>query len=116
MNTHDLILQALQYLIEAGITVLIPFVIRFLLAHTSKENLAKYTQLAETVVMSIEQTMGAGNGAAKKAAAEAKLAQLLKGALSAEDIDHLIESAVFQMNKIWTDNVKTTPVAPEVTK
>lgn len=99
MNAHDLLLQGIQYLMEAGIATLVPFVINLLI---HKIGLAKFQRdqlVAALIVKSIQETMGPGNGADKKAVVEQVLSNKLKGALTPADINHLIQSAVYDMKQ-----------------
>jgi len=105
---HDIVLKTLQYTIEAAIAILVPIVIRYVLTKTSRENLAKYVTIAEFVVKAVEQMYGGGNGSVKKSAAATKLSEMTKGKLSADDIYHLIEAAVFEMNKDIKQAIETT--------
>ncbi|KNY30032.1 phage holin [Pseudobacteroides cellulosolvens] len=106
---HDIILKTLQYIIEATIAILVPIVIRFVLTKTNKENLSKYVTIAEFIVKAVEQIYGGGNGSAKKSAAVTKLSQMTKGKLSTDDLHHLIEAAVFEMNKDLKQAIKAIP-------
>lgn len=64
-----------------------------------------------TVVQSIEQQMGGGNGAEKKAMALEVLQKSFLGKfMSADQISHLIESAVFEMNQA-KDQALSQPAA-----
>lgn len=113
---HDIFLKSLQYLIEVAIAILVPIVIRFVLTKTNKENLLKYVTIAGTVVKAVEQIYGGGNGNSKKSAAVTKLSQMTKGKLSTDDIHHLIEAAVFEMNKDLKHALMTIPDMKESKK
>jgi len=110
MDFHTLIFTALQSLIGVAIAVLVPVLVKFILSKTSKENLNKYMSLAALSVQAVQQSMGSASAEEKKKAAEVKLSVMVKGVLSAEEIDHLLESAVFLMKQ----NFDTAIVAPVV--
>ena len=113
---NDIILNILQYIIQAAIAILVPIVIRFVLTKTSRENLEKYVTIAEFVVKAVEQMYGGGNGSVKKSAAAAKLSEMTNGKLSTDDIYHLIEAAVFEMNKSLKQAIETMPDAKDTKK
>jgi len=110
MDFHTLIFTALQSLIGVAIAVLVPVLVKFILSKTSKENLNKYMSLAALSVQAVQQSMGSASAEEKKKAAEVRLSAMVKGVLSAEEIDHLLESAVFLMKQ----NFDTAIVAPVV--
>lgn len=71
----------------------------FLTTKIGETNFNKALRYAKTIVCSIEQTMGSGNGAAKKKAVVDLLAQKLNKYLTADEINHLVEAAVFEINQ-----------------
>lgn len=97
MITHDLIIKALQTVIEVGMAVLVPIVIKYVLSKISENNLVRYMALAEMAVKMVQQTMDGVDNDTKKKAAMDKISQLTKGALSADEIEHLLEYAVYEM-------------------
>lgn len=106
----NIIVQVLDYVISVGIAALVPIVIRYILTKTHKENLLKYASMAEIVVKALEQTMGV-DSVAKKTAAVSKLASMTNGKVSSDDINHLIESAVYNLK---VDVKRELEGAPEV--
>ncbi|HEX9063211.1 MAG TPA: phage holin, LLH family [Clostridia bacterium] len=71
----------------------------YLKSKIGESNFNKALSYAKTIVLSVEQTMGAGNGAAKKKVVLDLLSQKLSKYLSQEEINHLIESIVCEFNK-----------------
>jgi len=113
---NDIMLKILLCIIEAAIAILVPIVIRFVLTKTSRENLEKYVKISEFVVKAVEQMYGGGNGSVKKSAAAAKLSEMTNGKLSTDDIYHLIEAAVFEMNKSLKQAIETMPDTKDAKK
>jgi len=113
MDVHALVLQLLQALIELGIAVLVPMVIKWVFTKISLGNLVKYKSLAQFAVAAVEQTMKEAHMGEKKAAAEKKLSDLTKGALRPEEIDHLVEDAVFTLKQQIGHSVAQIQRAPE---
>lgn len=105
-------MNTIQSLLSLGVTALIPFLVKFVLSKTSKENLGKYTQMATIAVLAVEQTMGGAPVEVKKMAAEARLSTVLKGALTPEEIDHLLESSVFLMKQNYKTAIAAAPEVP----
>ena len=54
--------------------------------------------------------MGSASAIEKKKAAEQRLSQMAKGAISGEQIDHLLESSVFMMKQEF--DLAIAPVEP----
>lgn len=99
MDLHQLLLQTLQTLIEVGIAALVPIVIKWVFTKISLDQLVKYKALAQIAVAAVQQTMATADVLAKKDAAVQKLSQLTNGTLKPEEIDHLIEDAVFTLKQ-----------------
>lgn len=97
MNAQQLLLNGFQDFINAGIAVLVPIVIQYILTKVSKTKLEKNAALALSIVKSL-QTIGVLDIDIHKLASE-KLAALTKGKLKAEDINHLIGSAMYEIMK-----------------
>lgn len=113
MDTHALLMQLLQTLIELGIGVLVPVCVKFVMTKMKTDQLVQSKAYAAIAVAAVEQTMGTADAQAKKAAAIQKLADLTKGALKPNDIDHLIEDAVFTLNKQIGSSVAQVKAAQE---
>lgn len=101
METHELIIKGLQALIEVGIAVLVPIVIKYVLTKISRDNLIRYITLAEMVVKTVQQTMGDADNEDKKSTAVDKLSKLTHGSLNSQEIEHLLEAAVFEVKKLY---------------
>lgn len=112
MNANALLFTGLQSLIGAAIAVLVPMLVKFLLSKTTKEDLNKYVQLANIAVLAVQQTIPDANAEDKKQAAVNKLSALTKGALTPDQVDHLIESSVFLMKQQFDTDVKNAPAQP----
>lgn len=114
----DLIMQGLTALVQIIVLIVAGYVLKFLAAKVGAVNLGKYKEFAKIAVTAVEQVLGAGTGEMKKRAAEEFLSNKLGGALSVNDIDKLIEAAVFEMNIAYKEATKTViavvPVVPVV--
>lgn len=98
MLNHDFIMELLLTFITFMVPIFTTFVIKLVNAKLKNEKFRRWVGLANLAVSAIEETMGSGNGAAKKKAVELWLANKLKG-VSTDDIDKLIQAAVGEMNK-----------------
>lgn len=92
--------------------ILVYFVTKFVIQKFGKDN-------ANIFVQSVEQTMGGGNGANKKALVKQFLQAKLGWLMSSDQIDHLIEATVFEMNQAKNQALQSQAVvnysAPQVT-
>lgn len=114
----DLIMQILTAGIQLIILVGLGYAINYLKTKTSIENLQKYYTLIKAFVQAAEQTLGAGTGAQKKAQVIAMVQKVIGNKLSPDEIDKLIESAVFEINTVLNKNgivVSTSNNATTVT-
>ena len=68
-------------------------------ANIGETNYNKALSFIKTIVYSVQQTMGSGNGIAKKKVVLDIVTQKLTKYLTSDEINHLIEEAVFQMNQ-----------------
>lgn len=96
----DIIMNILLGLIQLAVLMVSGFVSKYLREKYGAEVLKKYAGLAKIAVLAIEQTMQGADGTAKKRSVEEYLSRAIGGKLSAEDIDKLIEAAVFEMNQV----------------
>lgn len=96
----DLIMQILTASIQLIILVGLGYAIKYLKTKTSVENLQKYYSLIKAFVQAAEQQLGAGTGAQKKAQVVAMVQKVIGNRLTADEIDKLIESAVFEINTV----------------
>lgn len=108
----DLIMQILTASIQLIILVGLGYAIKYLKTKTSVENLQKYYSLIKAFVQAAEQQLGAGTGAQKKAQVVAMVQKVIGNKLSADEIDKLIESAVFEINNILKENKIITIPSP----
>lgn len=97
MNVQQLLLNGFQDFINAGIAVLVPIVIQYILTKVSKTKLEKNAALALSIVKSL-QAIGVLDVDIQNLASE-KLSSLTKGKLKADDINHLIGSAMYEIKK-----------------
>lgn len=112
----DLIMQILTAGIQIIILVGLGYAINYLKTKTSIENLQKYYTLIKAFVQAAEQTLGSGTGAQKKAQVIAMVQKIIGNKLSADEIDKLIESAVFEMNTVLKKyNIVTTTTSDSTT-
>lgn len=100
MTSTEFLFNLVLLVISFAVPVATTFVIRYLETKLGNEKLKKYLSLAETAVKAAESTfLKPGSGTAKKAAVEKYLSDKIGNVLSAEDIDKLIQAAVFEINK-----------------
>ncbi|MDP4093286.1 MAG: phage holin [Bacillota bacterium] len=96
----DIINQVLIYLIQLGIVTGLGTLINFLRAKIGNEKFSTYLEYAKVAVSAAEQIFQNGSGQSKKAEVERFLSQKLSKRLTPEELDKLIEAAVFEMNMI----------------
>lgn len=97
---RELIMTILITLIQLIILVGLGYFIDFLKTKTSTEKLKKYYDLIVKFVHAAEQTFGDGKGALKKQYVINTVKKILGNKLTDEEIDRMIESAVFEMNLV----------------
>ncbi|WHH58366.1 phage holin [Petroclostridium sp. X23] len=97
---EELITQLLSVLIQILVLAVGTYIIQFIRAKVGEEKLNTYYSYSKMVVTAIEQIFGGGNGADKKQEAMQVLRNLTKGKLSDEQLDKLIEAAVYEMNQV----------------
>lgn len=97
---RDLIMTILTALIQLIILIGLGYLIDYLKAKISTERLKKYYDLITKFVHAAEQTFGDGKGMLKKQYVIDAVKKVLKGRLTNEEIDKLIEAAVFEMNLV----------------
>lgn len=112
LDTHALIMQLLQTAIELGIGVLVPVLVKFVVTKMGTDKLVQAKAYTAIAVAAVQQTMATADAQTKKAAAMQKLADLTKGALKPQDIDHLVEDAVFTLKQQIGYSVKQSEAAP----
>jgi LL-H family phage holin len=95
----DMIMNVLLGLVQIAVLFVSGFILKFLYEKHGADVLKKYSGLAKTAVFAIEQTMQGADGNAKKRTVEEYLSRAIGNKLSGEDIDKLIEAAVFEMNQ-----------------
>lgn len=105
----DIILQEavtsiLLIIIQLIIAILGGILMNYLRTKIGSEKMNQYAEIAKTVVKATEQTLGSGNGSDKKAESMQMIKQLTKNKLSEEQIDRLIEAAVYEMNTLLKIN------------
>lgn len=93
------IMYVLMGLVQLAVLIVGFFASKYLYEKYRTDILQKYTGLAKKTVLAIEQTMQGADGTAKKRSAEEYLSRVIDGKLSGEDIDKLIEAAVYEMNQ-----------------
>lgn len=96
----ELILTILTASVQLFIVLGLGYVIKFLKTKISVENLQKYYTLIKLFVESAEQIYGGGQGVIKKKAVVDMVRKTIGNKLTPEEIDKLIEAAVFEMNLV----------------
>ncbi|WKV07867.1 phage holin [Thermoanaerobacterium sp. CMT5567-10] len=97
---RDLIMTILTAGLQLVILVTLGYVINFLYSKIGTEKTKRYFEIAKMIVRGVEQEFGAGNGADKKAEAVNLIKKIIGNKLTDEEIDKLIEAAVFEMNYV----------------
>ncbi|MCG8500748.1 MAG: phage holin [Firmicutes bacterium] len=95
---NGILLQSLMLIIQAAILIVGVYIVQYIRLRLAKERFYFVYSLAKTVVISVEQMIGPGRGADKKQEALQVLKNLTKGKLSDEQMDRVIEAAVYEMN------------------
>jgi len=103
---QDLLVQLLIVIVQIAIVTIGGYIINFLKARIGNENFNKYYSLIKNIVMGVEQSLGPGNGPDKKAEVIQLIKKMTDNKLSDEQINSLIESAVFEMNLLLKHNVE----------
>ncbi len=94
----NLVLAVIPIVGALAVRVSIPLV-NYIKARLGETNFNKAWGYAAMIIQSVEQTMGGGNGAAKKKVVVDLLTKNLGKYLTAQEIDHLIEAIVYQFNE-----------------
>lgn len=105
---QSLLFELLLIIVQVAIVVVGGYVVSYLKAKVGTENFNKYYGMIKSIVMGIEQTFGAGNGADKKTEAVQLIEKIAGNKLSEDQINTLIESAVFEMNLVIKNGGETT--------
>jgi hypothetical protein len=110
MTVTEFLFQLALLLISFAVPVATVFVVSFLQTKIGNENLKKYLSYAETAVKAAETIYNSrGQGVIKKTDVETYLSSKIGGKLTAEDIDKLIQAAVFEINKTGKNLIFDTP-------
>lgn len=96
----ETVMELLLSIVSLVITIVGGYSISYLKRAIGSTKLREYYSIAKTIVMSIEQTQGTLIGEEKKKIAIDKLVKATNGKLNEEEIDRLIEAAVYEMKKI----------------
>ncbi len=100
MTLTEFLFQLTLLVISFAAPIATVFVVRYLQTKIGNENLKKYLSYAETAVKAAETIYNQrGQGVIKKADVEKYLSAKIGGVLSPEDIDKLIQAAVYEINK-----------------
>lgn len=105
MTLHDFLFQLALLIISFAIPLITTYVVQFLATKSGNEKFKGFIGVAQLAVSAIEQSMVGSSGAEKKKAVELFLANRLKG-ITVDEIDKIIEAAVFEMNLVF----KSKPV------
>jgi len=111
----ELVMQGLAVLVQLVVLAVAGFSINFLRVKTGNEKFSKLLGYAKMAVASVEQSMGPGSGTEKKKAVEDFIFSKLGGKLSLPEINHLIESAVYEMKQVFNSTNASAP-APNITQ
>ncbi|ABY92081.1 hypothetical protein JCM16816_21740 [Thermoanaerobacter brockii subsp. lactiethylicus] len=97
---RDLIMTILTAGVQLGIMVVLGYLIDYLNTKIGMEKMKRYYEIAKTFVQAVEQQIGPGKGPDKKTEVFNLLKKVIGNKLTDEEIDKLIEAAVFEMNYI----------------
>ena len=86
--------------VQLVIMVVLEYLIDYLNTKIGMEKIKRYYEIAKTFVQAVEQQVGPGKGPDKKAEVFNLLKKVIGNKLTDEEIDKLIEAAVFEMNYI----------------
>lgn len=100
---NEYVMQIILAVIGLVISIGGGYLVKYLSAKTGNENLARYYEWAKIAVNAAEQMLGAGAGINKKEEVIAYLIQKFGNKITSEDINKLIEAAVYQMNLVLKD-------------
>ncbi|AAM25559.1 MAG: hypothetical protein XD49_0774 [Caldanaerobacter subterraneus] len=96
--------ELIMTILTAGIQLLVMVVLGYLIDYLSTkigmEKLKRYYEIAKAFVQAVEQQVGSGNGPIKKEQVFKLLKKVIGNKLTDEEIDKLIEAAVFEMNYV----------------
>lgn len=109
LNAHDLIMQILLYAVQLAVVFLIGSAANLIIAKVGQTKFAKYVNYANMAVQAAEQIFGPGVGSNKKNYVVDWLVKKIGKKLSADEIDKLIEAAVFEMNLIIKNKTDQPP-------
>lgn len=94
------IMQILISILTVIISIGGGYIIKYLRDKIGSDKLNYYYNIIKTIVMSIEQTQGNLSGEEKKKLAIQQIKKLFGDKLSEEEINRLIESAVYEIKKL----------------
>ena len=94
------VMQLLIYIIALIISIGGGYIVKYLSGKIGNDKLNYYYTIIKTIVMSIEQTQGSLSGIEKKQIAIEQIKKLLGDKVTEEEIDRLIEAAVYEIKKL----------------
>lgn len=94
------VMQLLIYIIALIISIGGGYIVKYLRCKIGNDKLNYYYTIIKTIVMSIEQTQGSLSGIEKKQIAIEQIKKLLGDKVTEEEIDRLIEAAVYEIKKL----------------
>ena len=94
----EIFLQSLMVIVQVVMLVVGGYLVHYIKIKVDKEKFYFFYSLSKTIVISVEQMIGPGHGVDKKQEAVQALKNLTKGKLSGEQMDRMIEAAVYEMN------------------
>jgi LL-H family phage holin len=96
----ELVMQIAIYTIQLFVLIVLSYIISYLKQKLGDEKLKQAYDIVKNVVLAVEQTIGPGKGADKKAEAVAYIKKLVGNTLTDDEINILIEAAVKEMNMV----------------
>lgn len=100
MEARELIMQVLTAGIQLVILITFAYAISFLKSRLGEQKTKEYYLFAKQIVSAAEQIFGDGKGKDKKVYAKHFLKEKIGHKLTDDEIEQLIESAVFEMNHV----------------
>lgn len=100
LNITQFLFQLVLLVVSLSTPIIVTAIVKYLQARVGNENLKKYIEYAKTAVQAAESIYTeSGQGVIKKSDVEIYLSEKIGKALSPEDIDKLIQAAVYEINK-----------------
>ena len=98
---NDLTFNILKIVISVAVALISAYLVPFIKNKLQEDKYSQLVVMVHTAVQAAEQTIGSGNGAVKKDEVMSFVTDYMNRVgikITEEQLDQLVESAVFQMN------------------